>query len=293
MKSFFYSAYPDYSTITHRLARNTLAFPHIFAQKFGTSVWGKPLQCVKVGSGSTCLMVVGGTHATEYMGVLSCMAFLEHLLQSRDPYTKAALQKGSVTIVPCLNPDGLTLWLDGIFAAPDPAAIYDMCGGDLSHWQANGSGVDLNRNFDAGFYQGIDLAAQNGFTAPGPTRYGGVKPFDQPETAALRDLCLADRPNCMVCLHSQGEEIYHQYIPHLPQSDTAAKILHLLSGYRICDPDPIAAHGGCKDWFIKTFHKPGFTIEQGKGKNPLPLADFDKIWQKTLPMLLALLYLSV
>ena len=293
MKSLFYSSYPDYNTITHRLTRNKLAFPKLWVESFGKSVYGKNLYCAAVGSTKSPLLVVGGTHATEYMGILSCFAFLEYLLSANDPYTQGALGRHGVLVVPCLNPDGLELWLNGIAASPCPQKVYDMCRGNLTHWQANANGVDLNLNFDAGFYSGIDLAQKAGVTAPGPTRYGGTAPFDQPETSALRDLCLTSRPGSVVCLHSQGEEIYHQYTPYLPQSDTSAKILRLLSGYKIADPDPVAAHGGCKDWFIKTFKRPGFTIEQGKGQNPLPLQDFDKIWQKTLPMLLALLYLSV
>jgi len=35
---------------------------------------------------------------------------------------------------------------------------------------------------------------------------------------------------------------------------------------------------GCKDWFISKFNRPGFTIECGKGKNPLPLSDFVGIY---------------
>lgn len=260
-------------------------------QTFGFSVWGTPLYCAGVGNLNSPLLVVGGTHATEYMGMLSSVAFLEHLLCSDDPYTKAALEKSGVLVVPCLNPDGLALWQEGVFAAPDPQALFSMSGGDFTHWQANANGVDLNRNFDAGFDIGLQLAQKSGITAPGPTRFGGRAPFDQPETASLRRLCQTFLPRQMVCLHSQGEEIYYHYGTPPPQSALIAQILSLISGYKVCPPDPIASHAGCKDWFISRFDKPGFTIEQGMGQNPLPIEDFVPIWKQTLPMLLALLYL--
>jgi g-D-glutamyl-meso-diaminopimelate peptidase len=56
-------------------------------------------------------------------------------------------------------------------------------------------------------------------------------------------------------------------------------MLERSTGYKLEYPnEAIASYGGCKDWFISTFNKPGFTIECGKGKNPLPLEDFVKIY---------------
>ena len=87
-------------------------------------------------------------------------------------------------------------------------------------------------------------------------------------------------------LHSQGEEIFWQYGDKKPpRSETIAKILAAASGYRLVDNTGLASHGGFKDWFIEYFNKPAYTIEIGKGKNPLPVRDFDGIFQKTLPML--------
>jgi len=45
----------------------------------------------------------------------------------------------------------------------------------------------------------------------------------------------------------------------------------------------LAVGGGFKDWFIEEFKKPGFTIEIGKGKNPLPIENFDDIYFKLSP----------
>lgn len=88
-----------------------------------------------------------------------------------------------------------------------------------------------------------------------------------------------------IALHSQGEEIFWQYgniIP--PRSETIAKVLAAASGYRLVDNSGLASHGGFKDWFIEYFNKPAYTVEIGKGKNPLPLSDFEDIFAKTLPM---------
>ena len=46
-----------------------------------------------------------------------------------------------------------------------------------------------------------------------------------------------------------------------------------------------AAFAGYKDWFIKVFRRPGFTIEAGAGENPLPLSQFDEIYRDNLGIL--------
>ena len=109
--------------------------------------------------------------------------------------------------------------------------VFAHCGGDLSHWQANARGVDLNHNFDAGFDIARRQVEQTGIYLPGPTKYGGPFPFSEPETRALADFCRLYAPRQVVALHSQGEEIYYQYGPRTPkQSALAVSYTHLLAG---------------------------------------------------------------
>ena len=54
------------------------------------------------------------------------------------------------------------------------------------------------------------------------------------------------------------------------------------------DP-PVVTQGiriGTQDW-----RRPGFTVELGKGTNPLPISQFDEIFQKSLGIFLAGLYM--
>ena len=53
----------------------------------------------------------------------------------------------------------------------------------------------------------------------------------------------------------------------------------------MASPTGMASHGGFKDWFIESFGRPGFTIEIGRGENPLPISDFDEIYKKLAPAL--------
>ena len=42
----------------------------------------------------------------------------------------------------------------------------------------------------------------------------------------------------------------------------------------------LASHGGFKDWFISELRKPGFTMEIGKGENPLPVSQLYEIYSR-------------
>ncbi len=53
-----------------------------------------------------------------------------------------------------------------------------------------------------------------------------------------------------------------------------------------------SSFAGYKDWFIQTWRRPGFTIEAGIGKKPLPLSQFDEICRHNLPILVQGLTLS-
>ena len=114
----------------------------------------------------------------------------------------------------------------------------------------------------------------------------GPEPESEPETRALADLCRRHPFRHVVALHSQGEEIYWQYGEHTPpHSRMMARVLGSASGYAVAQPDATAAHGGFKDWFIDHFHRPGFTIELGRGRNPLPVVDFEPMYQRAREML--------
>ena len=58
------------------------------------------------------------------------------------------------------------------------------------------------------------------------------------------------------------------------------------SGYALDTPVGIAEGGGFKDWFICEFNRPGFTVEIGRGKNPLPAESAGEIYSRIEEMLM-------
>lgn len=40
-----------------------------------------------------------------------------------------------------------------------------------------------------------------------------------------------------------------------------------------------SGYAGYKDWFIQEYDRPGYTIEVGRGVNPLPMEQFEQIYE--------------
>ncbi len=255
----------------------------------GRSVCGRPIRVIEIGSMHNPALFVGGTHGMEWVSVFVCLRLAQELLRAveegRAVYGvdfRDALRKSGVAILPLLNPDGFELFRSGPASAPARRrflARFDPT--DFPRWQANAHGVDLNRNFNAGFFTAKRMAAAIGIHRPAPTRYGGALPFSEPETRAVRRLCSQLRPRALYALHAQGEEIYWRYGDREPfGASYIANLLGSLCGYTLAAPEVLASHAGLKDWFIKRYNRPGFTIELGLGKNPLPYACFEPLWEK-------------
>ena len=230
----------------------------------GTSYLGQNIFCVKAGDGPKNLLAVCGHHSLETM--LSEF-MMEYIFRSKENWYDGV----TLYAVPLLNPDGAEI-VAGRIKPPEPFL-------EKSNWQANYRGVDLNHNYDAGFDLAKKMVENEGIKGPNPTKYGGEEPFSESETKAIQELCNEIPFDVAVAFHSQGEEIYYEYDDFLPLgTHRYLDAFQQNSHYKIANPTGTASHGGMKDWFIKTYKKPAFTIEAGLGKNPLPHNLFPKVY---------------
>ena len=94
------------------------------------------------------------------------------------------------------------------------------------------------------------------------------------------------KPRLTLSYHSQGEVIYWKFLDLEPAgAEAIGRRFARVSGYTLEDTPFASGFGGYKDWFILTYDRPGYTVEVGQGTNPLPLADFDSIYEKNLGIL--------
>lgn len=296
-----YETAASYETMCGYLDSITERHPGTESGYIGTSILGRGILYVRLGHSKTAAsLFVGSHHGMEHITTLLLLKFIEDALACEKSGARLAggfdvrhiLTHRSLYVIPMLNPDGVNIELGG---ADTAGLLHDrlicMNGGNCNFvsWQANARGVDLNHNYDAGFYECKKLEHEHGIYSGGPTRYGGEYPESEPETAALCRLTrfLAPKLHTAVALHTQGEEIYWDYLGNAPKdARMLAECFSAVSGYKVSVPDGIASYGGYKDWVISELGIPAFTIECGIGKNPLPSSDFYKIYEKVLPILL-------
>ena len=257
-------------------------YPQLSVRVLGRSRAGRAVFLFTLGEGEPVLLC-GGFHGSEWLTQLLLFRFTESLCTAED----ALPPNRKILIVPCVNPDGTEIFLRGAQAAGAYAERVDAVWDAKKLWNANAAGVDINHNFDAGWKTLHALEEKNGITGAAPRQYGGPYAESEPETQMLCDLCRREQPCRALAFHSQGEEIFWRYgktVP--PQSEALLEAFVKASGYKPVRNAGLYAHGGFKDWFIETFQKPAFTVEIGRGRNPLPLGEFETIWQRLREMLM-------
>lgn len=284
--------YDELCTATSRLKRR---YKSVQCFSIGRSVLGRGITAYIIGTGNPPILYVGAHHALEYLASMALVKFAGELCEHLESGERLCgrsvtgiLSRQCLYIVPMLNPDGVELHLRGSSTAGAlRERLNSLSGGDFSSWQANARGVDLNHNYNAGFNLQRQLELDCGITGPGPTRFGGYRPESEPETHALCNLCRRMLFRRAYAFHSQGEEIYWEYGDRTPKNAyTLAQTLAESCGYKTATPEGIAAYGGFKDWYISVFSRPGFTVEIGSGKNPLPPSDLGPVYDKLRNLLI-------
>lgn len=269
-------------------------YDFLFSGRIGQSLCGRSIDFIRLGNPNKSNLWVCAHHGMEWLTSMVVLKFLKEVcdkIKNKRCFCGINLEKKfdekGLVIIPCLNPDGVDISLQGPAAAGNFYRFVEMSSrGKSRFWQANARGVDLNHNYSAGWNELHSMEIKNGIIKPCSTRFGGARPLSEPETIYLTNFCKKNNFSSAIAFHSQGEEIYWDFGPKTPKnSREIAEVLAVASGYTVSKPEGLAVGGGFKDWFIETFSKPAFTIELGKGQNPLPASDLDSVYKKAEKML--------
>jgi len=284
---------PDYKTVCDTAENFSEQYPFAEVSVIGKSHLGRDIFALQIGGGSKILMA-GGFHSLEWITSSLMLRFFEDLCICKEKNKSFAdmdiaerLDSRGITIIPQVNPDGIELILNGAQTLGEMRQrAAEISGGNFKSWQANAKGVDINHNFDAGWDILHQMEQAQGIKSFAPGQFGGEFPESEPETKAICDLCRQNDFRHALAFHSQGEEIFWHYGQNTPErAHLMAQVFAASSGYKPSHPDGLASHGGFKDWFIEYFGKPGFTIEIGRGENPLPFEQLGAIYAKIKEML--------
>ncbi|WP_043933879.1 M14 family metallopeptidase [Bacillus sp. EB01] len=269
------------------------AYPFIRFQVIGKSALGKPIYELLIGRGKRRIHFNASFHANEWIttGILMDLVNSYSIgLTNRSHIYHSSLLRSyneiELSIVPMVNPDGVDLvLLEPPLNSKDNVVSMNKGKTDFSGWKANIRGIDLNNQFPA--HWEIEKERKEP-KSPSARDYPGVLPLSEPEAKAMAELTIKRKFDMVIAFHSQGEEFYWGYNNREPaEAGEIATLIAEASGYR--PVRTIDSHAGFKDWFIQEFQKPGFTIELGKGINPLPLSQYDSIFRSVSGLFFSLL----
>lgn len=271
------------------------AYPFCRSEVLTSTAFQRPIRTLVIGNGPRKVIFSASHHANEWITSLVLLKFAEDLaleIQNGEELALHISNSATIYMVPMVDPDGVDLVVGAIGPGDIQYDLAQRLAQDYptipfpDGWKANLLGVDLNLNYPAGWLQAREIKFSQGFTTPGPRDYVGRSPLNQFETQALAGYTEYIDPALVLALHAQGEEIYWTFNDiFVPGAEELGRKMAQASGYTLATPPVNSSFAGYKDWFIQEFGRPGYTIEVGRGENPLPLSQFDAIYRATAPIL--------
>ena len=275
-------------------------YPFCRTQLLTTTAYDRSIRTLVIGNGKRKVLYTAAHHANEWITATVLLKFAEEFAEAIRSGgqifgvdARHLAEQTTIYTVPMVDPDGVDLVTGAIL----PGQLQYEAAARLAEnyptipfpdgWKANLLGVDLNLQYPAGWPQAREIKFSQGFTRPGPRDYVGRAPLNQLESRALAEFTEFIDPELVLAYHTQGRAIYWQFQDYfVPGAQELGEKFAALSGYELAETPYLSAFAGYKDWFIKFFRRPGYTVEVGIGENPLPLSQFDEIYRDNLGILI-------
>ena len=207
----------------------------------GMSVEKRDITAYHYGTGETEVLFVGGIHG-GYSWNTSLVAY--ELMDYLEKNLSAVPAKVTVTVIPVLNPDGLSKVVSaaGPFAKADVSASsqFRIAG------RFNAHKVDLNRNFDCGW-------KSTGTWQNTPVS-GGSTAFSEPESVAVKTYVEKENPTAVVVWYSAVGGVFSSSCGSVVSSvtRTLTNLYAVASGYPAHESfDFYETTGDMANWLAK------------------------------------------
>lgn len=223
--------------------------PTVKKEVIGKSVEGREIENYTFGNGPKHLVFVGGIHGGyEWNSVMLAYKLIDFLKENPNELNANL----TVSVIPSANPDGLFKVVDreGRFGVSDVSDNVPLGTGRF-----NANGVDLNRNFDCKWAPEATWRSKK--------VSAGTQPFSEPESVAIRDFTLKEKPNAFVFFHSQANAVYASECKNgvLPVTLDIMNVYAKSAGYpAIKSFDSYVVTGDVEGW-LASINIPAISVE--------------------------------
>ena len=236
--------YSDLTAIIDSLAKSSMVK---VLKASTTSVDGRPIYCLEIGSGTRTIVFDAGIHAREVGNPQFLLKFASELVdsyQKNDSFYVQLLQKNKLVLLPCINPDGYEAAILGKNAVRNKNLfLANQTDEKIFTAKCNANGVDLNRNFPS--YSASLVWANEKIdnrrtdTVPSVNYYTGPSLGSEPETKVIMNFLMKYIPVAekYIDFHSAGRLIYAGK-PHLSDEFNEAtlktgRLIESITGYSL------------------------------------------------------------
>ena len=304
-----------------RMARDlyylTVRFPDLLTvNTIGSTKDGRAIYDAVVGNpnGASHFIVAYTQHGSEHINTQLAMRQLEYVLTTwtnggsyGDKTFSDIFSNVCFHIIPMANPDGVTIAQLGVDGLRTEAArtVVNMCYElDKEHgkvygsfedyeakFKANANGVDLNKNFNAGWEE-----MDNNVNYPSTDGYKGTGAVSEPETQAIVSLAENYPISAAIGVHSPGDRIIWNYGAEgdvLSAGKNLAETLKALTKYGMVEESHYTKRvaGGMAEYFVSERNLPALSIMTGGGTLPVSMSYFADIFGRNLNVIPAIAYL--
>jgi len=220
-----WKTYHDYESLTARLRSLASTSPDLITlESLGRTTGGREVWMVTIGKNRSSgpenqpdkpvILLDGSMHGSEVVGGECVLDYIEYLVTSTDVKAKETLASCVTCAIPMVNPDGVE--------AGKTSAVWKAA-------RENGTGVNLNRNFDWRWVTGRSASASSG-------DFRGPMAFSEVESRAVRDVITKLNPRIYLNAHSGTDDGPYLITPRSAPDEelytTVADQIKMIGGYR-------------------------------------------------------------
>ena len=209
--------YSELENLYSKIGNSSIANTYII----GSSVDGRNVYGIEIGSGDEVLLMDANIHAAEVSTTSILTKFLIDIVneyESGNEEVIEALKHVKIAAIPCINPDGYEIYNFGVESLrnKDLWVYQNKENINFENIKSNANGVDLNRNFPTQnvglYYKGNKLIKNTSIekTIEKGKYFNGYSAGSEPEIRAAMSFMIKHYTNtyAYINLHSQGRVLY-------------------------------------------------------------------------------------